>query len=113
MAEETTIPTQAQYEQLMQMIGQLQKAVDTVSAENLALKKQTAAPKEPELPTIPDKTFDVHGKTYKFVVASFRIPQGLIENQDSLIMTAKDALTDDDMLLALVLMNSGIIKEVV
>lgn len=97
-------------------IAALNSKVDTLQEENTALQKlvETSGKSAKQVVklTIPDDTFEVGGRTFKFRVASFTLPAGKGRTQAETV-TAKDALTDRDLLEALVARNSGVIKEVV
>lgn len=114
-----------QIKALSEKIETLAGKVDSLSEKNAALEKSYAAlakenkhlksalkqaPKEeaesaaPKIPELPDKTFAVNGKKYKFVSRHFTFNGERV--------TALDALSDETILAALVQKGSGVIKEV-
>lgn len=58
-----------------------------------------------DIPALPEKPFKYDGKSYKFIVAKFFVP-GVG------ILTAKEALTDKEVLKYLVESGSTVIEEV-
>ena len=94
----------------------LQKSVDGLTKENAAMKSQLKlVPQSQEAskkvkPTVPDKTFEVEGKTFKFKVAKFHWKGG--KDKASYEITALDALNEPSILEALVNSGSELIKEV-
>lgn len=66
------------------------------------MAKETAAPLVPE---IPKATFEVGKKKYRFVVASFNVP-------NKGVLTATEALTDKEVLAYLVEVKAAVIEEV-
>lgn len=62
------------------------------------------AKKKPEKPAIPIGDFTVGGEDYKFVIGRFKI--------DGKMMTKEEALLNEDILLKLVQMRSGVIRQV-
>lgn len=85
---------------------------EALQAQYADLQKQLAkmvaadkAPEAPAKPEIPNKTFKVNGKEYKFKFAQFIIP-GVGKR------TALEALTDKDLLKRLVESNSGLVREI-
>lgn len=90
----------------------LNKRVEQLESENKDLKNQikkiVASPEEPEAtkpPTIPEKSFTVDGRQFRFTKAQFYAPgHGK--------MTAEEAMTQKDVQVDLVKRKSGVIREV-
>jgi len=88
---------------------EINNRLHALEQENQALKEQlqaNAAPakKEKVKLVIPDKTFKVNGKKYRF-----HLPKFYHEGKE---VTAKDALTDSALLEALVEKNVSFVREV-
>lgn len=95
-----------QLETLSKGYAQLQKE-NKALADKLASATQKTDTKPAEKPklVLPDKTFKVEGKAYRF-----RLKKFIFKGEE---LTAVDALQDDDILAELVAMNSGAIAEVI
>lgn len=99
---------EARFAQMEEALASMQKENEFLK-KSLSKKETPAAPEKKEKPKTPDKTFTVDGKEYKFLVPVFRI---LNKERQPVDMTAVDALTDKDVLQALVYNKSGVIAEV-
>jgi predicted Zn-dependent peptidase len=93
---------------LEERLAKAETAINILQKENSTLKAfVSSAPgqKPPtEKPKLPEKTFKVDEKEYKFVVPSF--------NYKGQLITAVDALTDNEILIDLVKRKSGVIQQI-
>lgn len=97
--------TPEEIKEMQEKLSSLEGKVNDLSTENKKLKAAVAGPAPEEKPELPTAAFEVDKAKYKFVVAKFFVP-GVG------VVTAKEALTDKELLKKLVKEESGVIEEV-
>ena len=107
----TQLMPEAELQALLDRIQTLEQNQATLTKENGALraavKSQPAHPEQKvkEIPALPQETFEVGCKVYRFIARHFHIGGEYV--------TATDALASTEILEALVTKESGVIAEVV